>query len=64
MIMIHLSDLLPGKLYTVYISSESCITDQLSEKQTEIITASIEASTLDGKKKLNKSQCHRDSVLV
>ena len=53
--MIPLSDLLPGKSYTVYISSENCITDQLSEDQTAIITASIEASTLaiDGENKLH-----------
>ena len=42
-----LSDLLPGKSYTVYISSENCITDQLSEKQLANITASIDTSTLE-----------------
>ena len=55
MIMIPLSDLFPGNVYTVYISSENCITDLVSENQTAIITASIETSTLDGKKQITLS---------
>ena len=41
------ADLIPGQSYTVYISSENSITDQLSEAQSATITASLEVSTLE-----------------
>ena len=41
-------DLLPGETYTVYISSENAITDQVPEEQFFIISASLIVSTKAG----------------
>ena len=56
-----ISDLLPGQSYTVYISSENCVTDQLSENQSTAITASIEASTLECKKHVSDNNNYEES---
>ena len=41
-------DLLPGETYTVYISSENAITDQVPEEQFSAISTSLIVSTEAG----------------
>ena len=48
LILYIIIDLVPGETYTVYISSENAITDQVPEEQISIISASLIVSTEPG----------------